>query len=240
MLLLPLLVFQARADETQEKPRRVAHYSATGLTQQTSPEAGHKDSKPRLSAKYSDQGTQGPKVKVYQYRQGNGTMVFSDTPPRDQKFSVLLYDCFACDPESKVDWRTIKLHRSYDKLIRQAADTYALEPALIRAVIHAESGFNPKAVSRTGAVGLMQLMPDTARELGVSNALAPEQNILGGSRYLAKMLKRFDGKLDQALAAYNAGATTVQDYRGVPPYPETRAYIERVNILLKRYRNLRV
>ncbi|WP_228290981.1 lytic transglycosylase domain-containing protein [Shewanella cyperi] len=215
----------------------MAANSAAGVTTPAEPNQGKK---PRLSAKYSDQGTQGPKVKVYQYRQDNGTMAFSDKPPADQRFSVLLYDCFACDPASKVDWRTIKLHRSFDKQIREAANTYALEPALIRAVIHAESGFNPKAVSRTGAMGLMQLMPETARELGVRNAFAPEQNILGGSRYLAKMLKRFDGKLDQALAAYNAGATTVQDYRGVPPYPETRAYIERVNILLKRYRNFRV
>ncbi len=198
--------------------------------------------KPRIVARYSEHGISDsslPKRKVYQYRQANGVMAFSDKPPGSQEYQIILYDCFACRPDSKVNWQAIPLFGSdYAAEITLAAQTYNLDPALIRAVIHAESAFNAKALSRTGAMGLMQLMPDTAKELGVSNAFVVSQNIDAGSRYLAQMLARFDGDMTQALAAYNAGPTTVSQYRGVPPYPETRAYVKRVKILLERYRNL--
>ncbi|MCH4295091.1 lytic transglycosylase domain-containing protein [Shewanella sp. 3B26] len=194
--------------------------------------------KPKITARYSDQGTSS-QTKVYRYEQPNGTTVFSDKAPANGKYEILLFDCYACNPRSKVNWRTIRLNRSYERDILLAAETYALEPALIRAVIHAESNFDPKAISRTGAVGLMQLMPGTAKDMGVRNAFLPQDNILGGSRYLSQMLERFKGNLNHALAAYNAGPTRVEEYRGIPPYPETKAYIERVNILLSRYRNLR-
>ncbi|MBO2597564.1 lytic transglycosylase domain-containing protein [Shewanella algae] len=198
--------------------------------------------KPRIVARYSEHGISDsslPKRKVYQYRQANGVMAFSDKPPGSQEYQIILYDCFACRPDSKVNWQAIPLFDSdYAAEIALAAQTYNLDPALIRAVIHAESAFNAKALSRTGAMGLMQLMPDTAKELGVSNAFVVSQNIDAGSRYLAQMLARFDGDMTRALAAYNAGPTTVTQYRGVPPYPETRAYVKRVKILLERYRNL--
>ncbi|MGM0553110.1 MAG: transglycosylase SLT domain-containing protein [Pseudomonadota bacterium] len=113
-------------------------------------------------------------------------------------------------------------------LIRDAADLYDLDPALIRTVIHVESCFDPQAVSRVGAHGLMQLMPATAAELGVTDRFDPIQNIHGGSRYLAAMLERFDGNLDLALAAYNAGPGAVERHGGVPPFRETRTYIERI------------
>ncbi|MGS0681698.1 lytic transglycosylase domain-containing protein [Shewanella sp. 125m-7] len=176
--------------------------------------------------------------KVYHYRTADGVLVFSDHAPQQGHYQVLLFDCYACQPESNINWKSIPLFTyQYQRLIANAAKTYQLEPALIRAVIHAESAFKSAAVSKTGAQGLMQLMPATAKELGVSDAFHPEQNILAGSRYLAQLLKRFNGDINLACAAYNAGASRVDQYNGVPPYPETQAYVERVQILLKRYRN---
>jgi soluble lytic murein transglycosylase-like protein len=104
----------------------------------------------------------------------------------------------------------------------------AVEPALVRAVIQAESDFDRRALSAKGAMGLMQLMPETARELGVSDPWDPDQNIDGGTRYLRQLLDRFGGDLAHALAGYNAGPSAVERYGGVPPYAETTAYVDRV------------
>jgi soluble lytic murein transglycosylase-like protein len=118
--------------------------------------------------------------------------------------------------------------RQIDNEIRRAARKYDLPAGLIRSVIRHESNFDPQAKSHAGALGLMQLMPATAREMGVGDPLDIEQNIDGGSRYLKKMLDQFDGDLRKALAAYNAGPGTVRRYGGVPPYRETRNYVRRV------------
>jgi soluble lytic murein transglycosylase-like protein len=115
-----------------------------------------------------------------------------------------------------------------DEVIQAAADKYRLAPGLIRSVIRAESNFQADAVSPAGAQGLMQLMPETAGELGVANPFDVRQNIDGGARYLRKMLDRFGGDLKLALAAYNAGPGTVEKYGGRVPYPETQAYVARV------------
>lgn len=123
----------------------------------------------------------------------------------------------------------------YESEILNAAQMHQVSAHLIRAVIHAESGFNPRAVSPKGARGLMQLMPATAQELGVKNSFDPHQNVLGGTRYLAELMQRYAGNVRKALAAYNAGPGAVDSYRGVPPFSETIAYIDRVLNLSRRY-----
>jgi soluble lytic murein transglycosylase-like protein len=112
--------------------------------------------------------------------------------------------------------------------IEAASAKQGLDPSLVRAVVQAESGGDPSAVSPVGAEGLMQLMPETARDMGVTDPKDPAQNLAGGTRYLREMLDRFHGDLPQAIAAYNAGPHAVERHGGVPPYPETRHYVDRV------------
>ncbi|MFZ0543572.1 MAG: lytic transglycosylase domain-containing protein [Candidatus Sulfotelmatobacter sp.] len=115
-----------------------------------------------------------------------------------------------------------------NEVVRAASGTYHLDPDLVSSVIRAESGFNVRAVSPKGAQGLMQLMPQTASELGVQNAFDPQANVEGGTRYLRELLERYDFDLIKALAAYNAGPQRVEQYGGVPPYYETKAYVARI------------
>ncbi len=124
-----------------------------------------------------------------------------------------------------------RFHR-YDSIIHSAASRYQLPESLVRAVIHTESNYHPRAVSRAGAMGLMQLMPRTARSLGVKDPIDPAQSIHGGARYLRLLANRYDGDMVLVLAAYNAGAGNVEKYGGVPPFEETRAYVRSV---LKRF-----
>jgi len=126
--------------------------------------------------------------------------------------------------------------RTFDALIAQAARSFDVDPALVKAVVAAESNFDARAVSRVGAQGLMQLMPETAQRMGVTAPFEPSQNLRGGVRYLSEMLDRY-GDLRRALAAYNAGPTAVDRYRGIPPYPETRAYVSRVLGYYRGYRD---
>jgi soluble lytic murein transglycosylase-like protein len=114
------------------------------------------------------------------------------------------------------------------EVIDAVSSRHHLDPDLINSVIHAESGFNPRAVSRKGAQGLMQLMPQTASQLGVANAFDPGANVEGGTRYLRELLERYDFDLIKALAAYNAGPQRVDQYHGVPPYYETQVYVARI------------
>jgi len=115
-----------------------------------------------------------------------------------------------------------------NEVIKSASGTYRLDPDLVNSVIRAESGFNVRAVSPKGAQGLMQLMPGTASQLGVHNAFDPQTNVEGGTRYLRELLERYNFDLVKALAAYNAGPRRVEQYGGVPPYYETKAYVARI------------
>jgi soluble lytic murein transglycosylase-like protein len=146
--------------------------------------------------------------------------------------------CFACGAKPGVNFGKIRLRTdAYANEISAAAAQYGVDESIVRAIIHAESAYNPNALSRVGAQGLMQLMPATARRFGVSNAFDPAQNIRGGVQYLAWLLKRFNGNLTLAAAGYNAGEGAVDRYKGVPPYGETQRYVQRVALLADRYRS---
>jgi hypothetical protein len=121
-------------------------------------------------------------------------------------------------------------------IIIKAAGRYEVDPHLIRAIILAESGYNPKAKSKKGARGLMQLMPSTAKSLGVEDIYDPEENIDGGVRYFRSLLDRFDGDVQLALAAYNAGSRHVRNYEGVPPFKATQRYIKKVLKFHKKFK----
>ena len=177
---------------------------------------------------------------IYSYRSPSGTLTFSDQRPSSGvKYEVMRFDCYACSPRSTVNWHTTRLFTDrYNAEIEREARRFNVDPALVRAVIHAESAFNPQAISPKGAQGLMQLMPPTASDLGVTNAMDTSQNIYGGVKYLSWMLERFNGDTRLATAAYNAGPGAVQRYGGIPPFAETQAYTERVAILHQRYRQL--
>jgi soluble lytic murein transglycosylase-like protein len=124
-----------------------------------------------------------------------------------------------------------------DRLVGANANAWGVDPALVKAIIANESGFDPAATSKTGAQGLMQLEPGTAAGLGVSNAYDPAQNIWGGTRYIRGLLDRFHGDLRLAVAAYNAGPSAVEKYGGVPPYAETQAYVENVLGSYQKYKS---
>ena len=126
----------------------------------------------------------------------------------------------------------IPAHQAYDDIVMEAAEAYDMDPNLIRAVMQAESAFHPYAVSRAGAEGLMQLMPELADEMGVSDAFDPRENIMGGVRYLKRLLDHHNGNIDLALASYNAGPGNVQRYGGVPPFRETRRYVKTIKQIL--------
>ncbi|MCG6909703.1 MAG: lytic transglycosylase domain-containing protein [Deltaproteobacteria bacterium] len=129
-----------------------------------------------------------------------------------------------------------KPKQPFERIINQAATTHKVDPALIKAIIMAESRYNPRAVSKRGAIGLMQLMPVTAKWLGVEDSFDPEENINGGVMYFRKLLDRFDGDIKLALAAYNAGSRYVRKYGGVPPFRQTQTYIFKVFKYQRQFR----
>ncbi|MBB3229045.1 hypothetical protein FHW69_003694 [Luteibacter sp. Sphag1AF] len=179
---------------------------------------------------------------VYRVDRADGGVEYTNVPPGGSKgravtmlFSYIA-TCAACDLHSPINWNSVALNlTAYGDVIHSASGEFGVDEALLRAIIHAESAFNPRAMSVKGAQGLMQLIPSTARDMGVLDAFDANQNIRGGARYLAMLLKNFNGDERLAAAAYNAGPGAVLKYNGVPPYDETRVYVERVGQLRKRY-----
>ena len=184
---------------------------------------------------------------MYSYVDANGVRNYSNKRPKGvanvtaRRVEYPIFEmetCYACGLQSKVDFARVRLNTSaYKDEIATAARDFGVDEAVVRAIIHAESAFRPNALSRVGAQGLMQLMPATARRFGVSNAFDAAQNIRGGVQYLSWLLKRFNGDLTLAAAGYNAGEGAVDKYKGVPPYNETRRYVQRVGVLADRYRS---
>ena len=189
-----------------------------------------------ISSVYSTSAKSESSQTIYKFRNESGVLSFSDRRPKQTThYEILKFDCYACRSNPSIDWHTVPLNtRDFRSITQTAANQVSVDESLIRAVIHAESAFNSNALSSQGAVGLMQLMKKTALSLGVENRQDPSANIFAGSQYLKEQLDQF-GDTKLALAAYNAGPTAVKRYQGIPPYPETERYIERVMILKARY-----
>lgn len=170
----------------------------------------------------------GLQAEIYQYVGPNGTIALTNVPSdaRYRKIEV-----------ESARFHSILSERELEPLIRRHSSQQQLHPALIRAVIKAESNFDPRAVSRAGAIGLMQLMPQTAVRLDVRDMFDPDENVGGGTKYLRQLLDRFHGNLPLALAAYNAGENIVDRYQSLPPIDETRQYVRKV---LRYYRTFLV
>jgi len=171
---------------------------------------------------------------IYRYEDAEGIVHFTDAPT-DKRFTIFMRDI-----KKDRQLRT-RLNLScanpaeYEQIIRSCSDKYGVNASLIKAVIHAESGYNPNAVSQKGASGLMQLMPGTARSLKVANSFDPKDNVEGGVKYLRFLLDTFRGDVSLALAAYNAGLNKVAKFGGIPPYAETRTYVNRVLSYMQTY-----
>ncbi len=164
-------------------------------------------------------GLPAAQAEIYQYIDANGTISLTNVPT-DLRYRRITTQHNRLHP--------VISERELEPMISRYSRQHQLHPALIRAVIKAESGFDPMAVSRAGAIGLMQLMPQTAVRLEVRDLYDPEDNIGGGTKYLRQLLDRFRGNLPLALAAYNSGEHTVDRYRGLPPIDETRQYVRKV------------
>ncbi len=195
---------------------------------------------------------------IYQYVDDAGTVHFSDHPKENRYRKIVSEAAQIVSPPQQAEresalvvtvvkppvikrvaaWQALKSagrtirtpagRSSLDRLIEQEAENLGMEPALVKAVVHAESSFNPNAVSSAGAIGLMQLMPKTAADLGLKDPFNPKENVRGGIRYLRTLLGMFNNDLPLALAAYNAGLTRVIKYGKVPPFKETQRYVGKV------------
>ncbi|MDD2364989.1 MAG: lytic transglycosylase domain-containing protein [Desulfuromonadaceae bacterium] len=175
------------------------------------------------------------KADIYRYVDEDGIIHFTDAPT-DKRFKVFMRD-LKKDKElrTKLKYASSVNPAEFDQIIRNCSEKYGVNPSLVKAVIHAESGYNPNAVSSKGASGLMQLMPATARSLNVADRFNPKDNVEGGVKYLRFLLDTFRGDVVLAVAAYNAGLNKVAKYGGIPPYNETKTYVNRVLAYMKSY-----
>jgi len=163
---------------------------------------------------------------IYRFKDEKGVWHFTNIPS---------------DPRYRLYLTTSRLRAKhyivkYDEIITRASRQFDVDPYLIKAIIKAESSFEPDAISQSGAQGLMQLMPATAKDMKVDNPFDPEENIIGGTKYLSLLLKRFDRNTRLAVAAYNVGASTVQNCSGIPPIPQTRTFVKRVMAYYRQFR----
>jgi soluble lytic murein transglycosylase len=165
---------------------------------------------------------------IYMYRDADGVMHFTNTPS---------------SPEYRLYIRTHKPRfytpddiDTYDRIIKEASRRHGIDFCLVKAIIQAESSFNPRAVSKKGARGLMQIMPENFPALNIKDPFDPQQNIMGGTRYFRSLYDRYQGKLALSLSAYNAGPTIVDRYQRIPPIPETERYVEKV---MRYYRHFK-
>ena len=179
---------------------------------------------------------------MYVYKDQNGSTLISNHPSHDRSLKLIR----SYEPRSAVhalgprhyNYKQRRLNpreTSFDQTIFQLADSYKQDRALIKAIIQIESSFNPRAVSPKGAQGLMQLMPATASSYDVSDPFDVQENLRGGIKFFAHLMKRYNNDVRLALAAYNAGETAVAKYNGIPPYPETQSYVKYVLRLHKNY-----
>lgn len=180
---------------------------------------------------------------IFSYTDANGVIHFSNVPDNRQYKLVVASQGSAGKPDIAAGGTSGQINRAgksrFAPIVEEAARAHQVDPALLHAVITAESGYNPAAVSNKGAVGLMQLMPQTARRYGVENSFDPAQNIQGGTRYLSDLLQMFNNNIELAVAAYNAGENAVIRHGyTIPPYRETLAYVPKVLKLQKKYRSV--
>lgn len=167
---------------------------------------------------------------LYKYVDGKGVVHITNVPTTS-KYKWIMRESGAKALPKKTFY-----YRGYDDMIKEAALRYGVDPALAKAVVKAESNFNAQAVSVKDARGLMQLLPETARRLGVKDIHDPAENIEGGVRHLSRLLRLFSSDIKLAIAAYNAGENAVLKWGAVPPYPETRSYVKRVLLYYKMYK----
>jgi soluble lytic murein transglycosylase len=171
---------------------------------------------------------------IYMYVDGSGVIHFTNVPTSSENdYRIFLKEKprKALGPDSGE-----RYEHDFDHYIAEASKKHGVSFPLVKAVIKAESDFNPRAISRKGALGLMQIMPENLETLQISDPFDPWENIMGGTRYLRMMLNRFNGKLPLSLAAYNAGPTVVDHYQSIPPFKETENYIEKVMMYYYSYK----
>lgn len=177
------------------------------------------------------------RADIFSFTDERGVVHFTNMPSLDRRYKLVRREAGSAPGPSRTWMPTEADVRRYQAIVDSAARSHGVEAALVQAVISAESGYNPNAISRKGASGLMQLMPDTARRYGVRDIFDPSENVHGGVRYLKDLLAMFNGDLRLALAGYNAGENAViRAGNQVPPYPETKHYVPKVLDIYHRFR----